>query len=68
VQDAVEFEISAFEESEGDAFYATLTSVYGTSKKTLIFDERSNLLRIDGKTYTAEPTKFRVVNEASNCY
>ena len=67
VQDAVQFEISAFQESEGDAFYATLTSVYGTNKKTLIFDEKSNLLHIDGRIYTSESEKFNVINEASNC-
>ena len=53
--------IKGFEESEGDAFYATIERNGSRLKKTLIIPEYENekgRLLIDGRVYTSEPSGY----------
>jgi len=56
--------IKGFEESEGDAFYATIEKDGNRLKKTLIITENENesdRLMIDGRVYTKTPSKYDIV-------
>jgi hypothetical protein len=62
------YSIKGFEESEGDAFYATIEMSGHRFKKTLIITENENdadKLLIDGRTYTKEPSRYDIVK--ANC-
>ena len=49
--------IKGFEESEGDAFYATIEQEGKRLKKTLILTEDEGLM-IDGRLYTSNPKRY----------
>lgn len=57
--------IKGFEESEGDAFYATIERNGNRLKKTLVIPEfeegGKDKLYIDGRVYTSEPENYEVV-------
>jgi hypothetical protein len=52
------YAIKGWEESEGDAFYATLEHNGNRLNKIIVYAENDGLLMVDGRVYTAEPKKF----------
>ncbi|NJN42687.1 MAG: hypothetical protein HC811_11090 [Flammeovirgaceae bacterium] len=54
----IDYTIIGFDESEGDAFYATLERNGNRVKKTMVFSESEQLLFIDGRRYTSTPDKY----------